>query len=214
MFTEAELAAFRAAGRERTWAPGEVVIHQGDQSRYAVLVTHGLVKVTADADTGYTSLLALRGPGELVGELACIDGRGRSATVSAMRVVHGIVVGEAEFRDLLVRDGGIALTVLRSVVGRLRDADVERVSHGAHPTGQRIARILLDLAMRHGSDVDDPKGGRTVTINQQELAGAAATSRESVVRTLRVLQREGLVSARRGLTIVHDLRRLGGWSGL
>ncbi|MEK8172695.1 helix-turn-helix domain-containing protein [Streptomyces sp. M19] len=49
-------------------------------------------------------------------------------------------------------------------------------------------------------------------MNQQELAGAAATSRETVVRTLGVLQHDGLVTTARGRTVVLDPGALERWA--
>lgn len=67
---------------------------------------------------------------------------------------------------------------------------------------QRVARHLLDLASEAESD---PRSGQelTVRVSQQELAAAAGTVREVVVRVLRELRREGVVhTGRDGITIV------------
>ncbi|MDI2129831.1 Crp/Fnr family transcriptional regulator [Yinghuangia seranimata] len=213
-FSSRQCAVLAGSGVARVWERGEELLRHGGPPDCAILIGEGLVKITAYADTGYEGLLALRGPGELVGELSCIDDKPRSATATAMRTVHGTVITAAAFRRLLARDGELSFAILRSVVGRLRDSDGMRLDQGAHPAGARIARVLLDLALRHGADVSDAPDARTVSVNQQELAGAAGTSRESVVRTLRVLQQDGLVSTSRGRTRINDMWRLGRWAGI
>ncbi|MFJ3880016.1 cyclic nucleotide-binding domain-containing protein [Streptomyces sp. NPDC090077] len=52
-----------------------------------LLILTGWTKVTASAATGYQALLALRGPGDIVGESAAVTGRPRSATVTALERV-------------------------------------------------------------------------------------------------------------------------------
>ncbi|TJZ95165.1 Crp/Fnr family transcriptional regulator [Actinacidiphila oryziradicis] len=207
-FGPEELVVLRAAGRVRAWERGEVLIRQGGHPDSVILITDGLTKVTSDSDNGYTSLLALRGPGELVGELSCLDGSPRSATVTAMVRVDGVVVAAATFRRLLGEHEKLSASVLCSVVARLRDSDILRAGHGAHTARVRVARVLVELARRYGVAEQTPPGAISVHMNQQELAGASATSRESVVRCLRTMQDEGLVETYRGRTVVLDLARL------
>nr|WP_277608044.1 Crp/Fnr family transcriptional regulator [Streptomyces boncukensis] len=192
---------------------GTVLMPEGTPSEEVVLIDSGLVKVTRAAENGYTSVLAVRGPGELLGELSCLDGRPRSATVTAMESVRGTVVSGERFRRLLAARGDLSLAVLRSVTARLRDADRLRAEHGAFPAGVRVARVLHEMALRYGEAVDGMPGALAVRVNQQELAGAAGTSRESLVRAFADLERDGLIVRRRGRTLVTDPAGLGSWLG-
>lgn len=178
-----------------------------------ILVLSGLAKVTAESDNGYTSVLALRGPGELVGELSCLDGSRRSATVTALERIEGVQLGKETFLRLLRDNAALTLAVLCSVVTRLRDSDSMRTEQGARSSRSLLARVLLDTAVRHGVPVDDPRGALVVRMNQQELAGAAGVSRESVVRSLRAMQEAGLVTTSRGRTCVLDLAGVRRWAG-
>jgi CRP/FNR family transcriptional regulator, cyclic AMP receptor protein len=210
-FTPDEEGVLRGAGRPKDWPAGAVIFFEGDPPDSVVLIHEGLVKTTADARSGYTSLLALRGPGELVGELACLDRRPRSATVTTMRPVHGTVITADRFIGLLEQNGALALSLVRSIIGRLRDSDRLRADQGALPTSTRVARVLLDLALHHGTEVRDAPDARTVTVSQADLASASGTSRESAVRALRQLQHDAIVSTSRGRITVHDVRALCRW---
>ncbi|MEE4544170.1 Crp/Fnr family transcriptional regulator [Streptomyces sp. V4-01] len=210
-FTNVELMLVHHAGRERTWDRGETLLPEGSLPDEVILVETGLVKVARQAPNGYTSVLAVRGPGDLLGELSCLDGRPRSATAVAMRPVTGVSVPAGRFLRLLEEHGALALAVLRSVAARLRDSDRLRADQGAYGSGIRVARVLLDMALAHGVPVADRPGALAVVVNQHELAGAAGTSRESVVRTLRVLQQDELVLVARGRLLVTDPERLARW---
>ncbi|GAA3888573.1 Crp/Fnr family transcriptional regulator [Streptomyces sedi] len=209
--TPEQLGLLHGAGSERSWARGEVVVLEGAPARDVILVESGLVKVTTVSANGYTSVLAVRGPGELLGELSCLDGGPRSATVTALGAVRGTVVPGERFRRLLAAHGALALAVLRSVAVRLRDSDRLRAEHGAYPAGVRVAGVLWEMAVRHGRPVAGPPGALAVRVTQQELAGAAGTSRESLVRALGELAAEGLIVRRRGHTVVVDLDGLRDW---
>ncbi|MCX4776510.1 Crp/Fnr family transcriptional regulator [Streptomyces sp. NBC_01264] len=205
-FTADELLLLRGAGRIRVWNRHDRLMGEGGPPDSVVLVVSGLAKITAESDNGYTSVLALRGPGELVGELSCLDGTVRSATVTAIERLEGVVIGAEAFQRVLSSHATLTLAVLRSVIARLRDSDGLRTEHGARTAAAMLAHVLLETAVRHGVDVPDPPGAIEVRMNQQELAGAAGISRESVVRCLRALQGSGLVSTSRGRTLVLDLQ--------
>ncbi|MDT3398121.1 Crp/Fnr family transcriptional regulator [Streptomyces sp. B1866] len=201
----------RGAGRPHTWNRRQTLIREGDHPDGVVLIGAGLTKITKHCENGYTSTLAVRGAGELVGEQACLDGGRRSATVTALEQVSGVVVPLDRFRRLLSADEALCLAVLCGMSVRLRDSEVLRADHGAWPGPVRVGQVLLGLAVRYGTDARERPGARSVPLNQNELAGAAATSRETVQRTMRRLQREGLADGARGRVVVLDPARLRRW---
>ncbi|MFE0457923.1 Crp/Fnr family transcriptional regulator [Kitasatospora sp. NPDC058965] len=205
----------KSVGQEVLWRRGELLIREGDTADRVLLLQQGLVKVTAVSATGFTSLLALRGPGELLGELSSVDGGPRSATATAMGEVAGVAVPAPRFTALMEANGGLALAVLRSVAVRLRESDVGRADLGALPTTARTALVLARLSQSYGTPVPDAANGlaRRLTINQQELAGAIGASRESVVRVLRVLTDHRLIVVSRGQVTVSDPALLARWPG-
>ncbi|MFJ9637164.1 Crp/Fnr family transcriptional regulator [Streptomyces sp. NPDC101178] len=206
------LALLGAAGVVHAWSRGEILMRQGERGDRAILLRQGLVKITTESANGYTSLLAFRGPGELVGELAVLDGGARSATVTAVRPVRGVIIPASRFAALIQEHGDLALAVLRGVSGRLRHSDRHREALGSRSAAVRIAHVLLEFAERHGTAAAD-RGptALAVSMTQQELAGAAGTSRESVVRTLRDLHDLGLVAMARGVVVVLDPAKLDSW---
>lgn len=206
------LALLGAAGVVHAWPHGEVLMRQGEPGDRAILLRRGLVKITTESATGYTSLLAFRGPAELVGELAVLDGGDRSATVTVVRPVRGVIIPASRFAALIQEHSDLALAVLRGVGGRLRHSDRHREALGSRSAGVRVAHVLLEFAERHGTAAPDwGPDALAVSMTQQELASAAGTSRESVVRTLRDLHDLGLVAMARGLVVVLAPAKLDSW---
>ncbi|MEU0971312.1 Crp/Fnr family transcriptional regulator [Streptomyces sp. NPDC005917] len=113
-FSPAEVKLLREAGHPRGWVRGEVLMREGEAADFVVLLTAGLVKATVDSANGYTSLLALRGPGE-PRRARLRRRRPAGATVTAMRRSEGVVVAADTFLRLLERDSALSLAVLRSV---------------------------------------------------------------------------------------------------
>src|SRR5436189_6200984 len=64
---------------------GEALFQRDDAGDGCYWLESGTVKVTVASSTGTERILAILGPGSIVGELAMLDGLPRSATVIALR---------------------------------------------------------------------------------------------------------------------------------
>jgi CRP/FNR family transcriptional regulator, cyclic AMP receptor protein len=211
-FDREQLGILRGAGRRVLWRPGGMLMCAGEAADYAVVLESGLVKIVSEAKNGYSTLLAVRGPGELVGELSCLDGGVRSATVVAKNEVVGHVIATDRFQGLLKMHNGLSYAVLLQVISRLRSSDDRRTELGSASSAERIVQVLLERARLHGKPVAGRPGVIEVDATQQELASAASTSRESAVRALGVLSRQELLAtASRGRIHLLDLDLLESW---
>ncbi|PRY42498.1 Crp/Fnr family transcriptional regulator [Umezawaea tangerina] len=184
-------ALLESVGTVRGYEPGAVICHQGEPSQHVLVVRGGLFRVTATSSSGHEKVLAVRGPGDIVGERSAVDGLPRSATVRALGEASALVIQPLRFTELCKRQPHIAWAVLTVVVSRQRDADRQRIQFSGTAT-QRVAAVLLDVALHRGVG-----SAGAVALSQEELASTAGTSRESLVRVLRLLREQGIVSTGR-----------------
>ena len=209
---QADRADLTARGRRRQWPAGASLYLEGESCTTVLIVASGRVKVFSLTAEGEEILLAVRGPGALLGELSAVDGAPRSASVAALEPVVALVVPIAAFVDYLRSHGDAAIALLQLVTARLRDADRKRVESAAYDIPGRVARRLLELAERFGEP--DGQGVRiAVALSQDELAGWVGASREAVAKALRVLRDRGFVTTgRRTMTVldIEGLRRRAG----
>ena len=205
MLTPEDIEVVRAAGRPRRWERGTTVMSEGDTSDWVLVLTDGRVKVSSHTSSGIEVVLAVRGPGALLGEMSAIDGSPRSATVTALEPIAGIAI--RDFTGFLQEHGRIAVLLMQLVTGRLRDADRKRIEYGAFDTTGRVATRLLELAERYGEKTN---GGVRVALplSQDELAGWTGASREAVSKALRTLRDRGLIETGRRRVVVHDMEGL------
>jgi CRP-like cAMP-binding protein len=201
-------SALAAAGAERHFRPGQVLFHAGDPSDHVLFIRDGRVKIVAASDTGAEAVLAVRGPGDFVGELSGIDGRVRSATAVALEELRATMLTATAFRRLLTTEPGLAFALLEVLAGRLREADRDRVEYGSKQTLPRVAARLVELAGSYGQLEDHGTVRINLPITQEELAGWVGASRESIARALAALRRAGAVSTARREVTVSDLAQL------
>jgi CRP/FNR family transcriptional regulator, cyclic AMP receptor protein len=199
-------------GPEREYPPGMVLCVEGDPATHVFILLDGWVKIFSVTGDGRESTLALRSPGDIVGEMAGETIGRRNATVQAMVTVRALIVGFDRFSSFLDTHQGGSRAYRHVMVYRWRDADamlrIRTVTNGA----QRLAGLLLSLAERLGGQ---PEGVIEIALplSQDELASLAGTSRATVARALNGWRRRGLVRTgqrRITLTDVPGLRRIAG----
>ncbi|WP_033319625.1 Crp/Fnr family transcriptional regulator [Streptomyces yerevanensis] len=203
-------SALLALGHELTFAPRVVILHEHEPSSHVLLIVQGWSKVTAAAPNGYEALLALRGPGDIIGESAALTGRPRSATVTALEQVRGVAVERKRFTDFLAHSPAVSFVLLGLTSDRTRAADRRRLEFASMSVRERFAVLLLDLARAHGRRTDEGIE-LSVPLSKQELAGSIGASREMVQRLLKDLRtRHVVVTGRRTLLIIRPdiLRRI------
>lgn len=201
--TEAERAALTAAGHVKVWRPGEFLALQGSAPTSMFVVLRGWVKISATNYRGDDAPLATRGPAEIVGEMAPISGLPRTATMQAIDEVHTLVVSRERLLNVLRRSPHIAEELLRTATIRLQQSDRLRLESGGPDFPQRLAAVLLELALQYTPDWAE---GKQVDLhfNQGELASFARVSRSTLVRGLEELRKLGVVkTARQRITIMH-----------
>jgi CRP/FNR family transcriptional regulator, cyclic AMP receptor protein len=205
----AHAAALRALGGRRRFGPGAVLFHEREPGADVLLLVLGRVKLGCVTDEGREAVLAIREPGDLIGEMSPLDGAPRLATATALEPVEVLAVPGDAFVAFLARTPDAAMAMVRTLSRRLRDADRKRIGFFAQDTVGRVCSRLVELADRFG----EPSGGAVqvdLSFTQEELAGWTGSSREAVIKALRSLRELGWIATRRrGVTLldVAALRR-------
>jgi CRP-like cAMP-binding protein len=200
--TPQEHRAFLRRGRRRRYRGGTTLFREGERSEGVLAVLSGRVKVSYFTDEGREIVLAVRGAGELLGELSTIDGEPRSATGTALGPVEALAVSADTFAGFLEEYPRVSLVLLRTLSRRLREATRRRIEYGALDTTGRVAARLVELADQYG----EASGSRVrilLPLTQEELAGWVGASREAVSKALGALRARGWIEThRRGITVL------------
>jgi CRP-like cAMP-binding protein len=201
-------------GTERRFRAGSRMLRQGDMGTHALALVEGLVKVVRHGRDGEVTLLAFRGPGDLLGEVAVFDGGPRIADVVALRPCRAMVLEASGFRALVERQGMVSELMLQTLA-RLRESNLRQAELLTLPLVTRLARALVRLA-----DLTAPAAPRTRTgtgtegtlrltgLTQEELALAIGVTRNSVVGALQRLREAGAVETARRSVTIRDMEAL------
>lgn len=205
--SEEDLAFLKDVGVQRSFELGTALFVVGEEARRVLILTKGRVKIMASLADGREVVLAVRGPGEILGELGVITETARSASVIAVDPVEALAVSANDFRRLLERSSHVAIWILKRMVARLLAADWTRIEFGTSDATARIAGRLVELADQYGKETDD---GIVIDlpISQEELASWIGASREAVNKAMQQLRGLDWISTSRRSIIVKDISAL------
>ncbi|MBS0517294.1 MAG: Crp/Fnr family transcriptional regulator [Proteobacteria bacterium] len=189
--------------RLRSLASGQVVFREGDEADGLYGVLSGRIVVTVDSPNGKELILNTFGPGSFFGEIAFLDGRGRTATAVAREASRLVFLGRAAFLPFLRERPAAAIRMIAFLCERLRRT-TQLVQDSAFldvPT--RLAKQMAVMAQDYG-ERGASETTLTIAVSQAELAHMLGVSREVVSRQLALWRHAGAIDIGRGRIVVHD----------
>ena len=207
-----ERDALAGLGMRRDYPAGATMCFEGDPATHVFILLAGWVKVLSATKDGHEIVLALRGDGDLVGEIAGeVSGR-RNATIQAIGKVRALIVPHDRFSLFLDANSGANHAYRRAVTQKFDDTNTMLRSWAGTSGRQRLAGLLLDLAEQHGRAVNDAIH-LAMPLSQEELASMAGTSRATLTRAYANWRQRRLIrTGQRWITILDPpgLRQIAG----
>ena len=199
LLSENELALLTRVVVRKSYARGSQILSAGDPTDSLYVLISGRIKVFMSDLDGKEVILSILGPNEFFGEMGLIDNSPRSANVVALEPCELICVSKLDFKRCLSENFEMAMTVMRGLVKRLREADKQIGSLALMDVFGRVARLLLESA-------DDVDGEKIVTkkLSKQDIARMIGASREMVSRVMKHLQVAGYIEVRGEAIVIRD----------
>ena len=174
-------------------ARGQTLFRAGDACDGCYWINEGLLKVWVEAPSHRERILAILGPGALVGELSLIDGAPRSAFVTAIRESKLAFVTRAAFDAFGAAHPEMFRHISVLLARHLRDNNDALVATSFLSLKGRAARALLSLADAFGEDVGSGRILIHQKVSQGDVAAMAGIARENLSRILQEWTRKSLI---------------------
>jgi CRP-like cAMP-binding protein len=178
-----------------------LLLREGDPTDHVYVLTAGWVRVSTVLADGREVLYALRGPGDVLGELSAVLNGGRTASVRTIEPVKVVQLTGVTFLASLRDRPELAIAVIKELATRLREAEMARVDLATVDVSRRVATYLLRLVADHG--VAGPSGIEIdMPLTQQDIANRVGSSLRAVARAIAVLRGRGVVVTARKRIVV------------
>ncbi|WSQ15105.1 Crp/Fnr family transcriptional regulator [Streptomyces sp. NBC_01231] len=201
VFGEELWSQLRDLAPRRVRPARSVLLRQGDPGTHVILMESGSTLVTLTGGNGERTLLAVRGAGELLGELAVLDSQPRTASVIAAERCFVHIIPAADFLAFVDKYDLLA-ALLRHAIARVREAETVRLEMATSPVAVRLASALgrlLQAASGAGAEY-------IVRLTQAELSQMIGASRNAVGAALKPWRDRGwLATEAAGGLVVRDI---------
>ncbi|MBE0627390.1 MAG: cyclic nucleotide-binding domain-containing protein [Burkholderiales bacterium] len=199
VLSESELVLLTKVVVRKSYVRGSQILRAGDPTDSLYILISGRAKVFMSDLDGKEVILAILGPNEFVGEMGLIDNSTRSASVMALESCEVVCISKSDFKRCLAENFDMAMTVMRGLVKRLRDADKQVGSLALMDVFGRVARLLLETA-----EIVDGEKVVTRKLSKQDIARMIGASREMVSRVMKHLQEAGYIELRGDNVVIRE----------
>jgi len=184
----------------RRVAAGQAIFHREGPGDGLYGVLSGRVAFTVDSAEGKELILNILGPGEFFGEIALLDGKGRTAAAVARDNCQLLFIDRAEFFSFVSHRPEMMLAIIATLCARLRRA-TDYIENSAFLNfSTRLAKQLLELLSEPGRGEQET----ALSISQGELASMLGVSRELVNAQLVAWSEAGIINQGRGRLVVQN----------
>jgi CRP/FNR family cyclic AMP-dependent transcriptional regulator len=205
--SRSDQAELLTLARPRMCLPGETVFRQGEPCTDLLMIFVGTISESATPDDGDPVPVAIKGPGDLLGHLAVLDGeREHITTAISTSPKSGLAwaITTRAFEGFLREHHKAGQSLMHYIAGELRRTTHAKVELAGSTARTKVIHVLTELATDFGvHDTDGVDLG--VLLSQQELAGLAGVSERAIEQVLSALRREGHVTTRYRRIIIRDL---------
>ncbi len=190
---------------QSSFRPGANVITAEQPGESAYIILTGSVKVHVAQPDSTDVILAILGPGELVGEMSLADSLGRSANVTTLEESALLWMDRATFRTSLREMPTMSHNLVNLLSRRLRLANAHARSLAALDVHGRVANQILAFAREYGEAAPDGDVLIPLRLTQTDLAGLVGASRVRVNQALGYYRQRNYLSVDKDHRItVHD----------
>lgn len=202
--TDGELERASAGVTERRYPKGGYICHKGDKAEHWTGIITGLAKMSAVSRGGKAITFTGIGAGAWFGEGTVLKGEARKYDVEALRETHLLLMHKTTFQWLCENSVGFNRFLVRQLNERLAMFIAATEYDRLLAAEAKVARHLAWLC----NPILNPDVRGRIEITQEELSFLAAVSRQTVNRSLQLLEASRLIRTDRGTVEILDLEKL------
>jgi CRP-like cAMP-binding protein len=190
--SDADVTALSRLSQRRRYPKDTVVFFENEEGDFLFVIVQGRIKVAILGDDGREIILSVLSPADFFGEMALLDNEPRSATAIAIEDTELLSLHRSDFQSVVGDNPAISAALIKILTARLRRANHQISTLALLDVYGRVARVILDMAKEEGRRLKDGRiAFRRAT--HQEIANRIGTTRETVTRMLKDLERQGLI---------------------
>jgi CRP/FNR family transcriptional regulator, cyclic AMP receptor protein len=193
----------------KTFSPNTTLMTAEQAGEVVYFVLTGTVKVHVEQEDGGDVIIAILGPGEIVGEMSALGHIERSASVITIETSTLLWIDRDNFKRSLISMPMLAFNLAGILATRLRHANEKIQTLATQSVEGRVARQLLVFAEQYGQQGEHGETLIAVRLTQSDIAALIGASREHINKVIVSYKERGYISVDRNYRItIHDQQAL------
>jgi len=169
-----------------------IILMEAETGNSLFIINKGSVKISRVSDEGKEVILTILKEGDFFGEMSLLNGKTRSANVTAIEDSELLMLRREDFFNLLHSHPELSITLLKELAKRIRVSDTQIKSLSLLDAVGRVASAVMQL-VETGGTIEKGKMILDKLPSQQDVANMAGTSRETVSRAFNLFIKEGYI---------------------
>jgi CRP/FNR family transcriptional regulator len=178
---------------DRSYLPGDVIYNQGDMSDGLYAVHSGMIGLRRYESDGSSLLLHLVRNGTVFGYRSYLSKTEHSVTAEVLMPGKICFIQSRTVQVLLKQNPNVGLGFLEHSLANMKDMEAKYVRAAVLPVKSRVLHFLLTLNEQYGSKTENGEHILDIPLNRRDLASAVGTTPETLSRTVRLIEEDGLV---------------------
>src|SRR6056297_730247 len=204
---ENELSIIEDIKRLKKIKKDEIIFFEGERGEYIYIIKKGKVKMLKMDQNGDEQILNIFKKDDLLAEVIIFDKDNYPATAIALSNVEVYAINSHKLSKIFLNHPQITVKVMKVMSRRLRRAQQNIRDFGLKDSKSRLASLLYHLGERHG-DRKENEISISLFLTQKELANMIGTTRETVSRSLKNIEKQNIISTSRKEIVINDLEKL------
>ena len=202
-----ELNIINNITRVKKFKKDEIIFFEGEIGNYIYIIKSGKVKMLKMNQNGDEQILNIFKNDDILAEVILFDKENYPATAIALTEVELYSINSKKLSKIFLNHPQITVKVMKVMSSRLRRAQQNIRDFGLKDSKSRLASLLYHLAERHG-DRKENEISISLFLTQKELANMIGTTRETVSRSLKNIEKQNIISTSRKEIVINDLEKL------
>lgn len=197
-----ELKELSEERKIKSYRKKDFIYQEDDYANYLYFIIKGKVKCIKTDDYAKDFVNDIHGEGEFIGYMTLLEEGDYHETAVAMEPTKVAVIPRQDFLTLIQKNRDVATNFIKMLSGNVRDREKRLLQLAYTPVRERVADALIQLKEKGHARNGTPD---QLKISREDLASIIGTAKESLIRTLSHLKKEGLVSTDgQGIEILNE----------
>jgi CRP/FNR family transcriptional regulator, cyclic AMP receptor protein len=185
------------------FAAREVLFGRGEPGKALFFILSGRVRLSVVSEEGRELAFRQAAEGEIIGEIAVLDGGQRSADATAIAHVEALSLSRIDLLDLVAAEPALQGRVIQFLCQRLRETSLQLEMIALMPIETRVARLLLAMVRQAGIAATGKFASLPLSLSQSEIAMLLGASRPKVNIAIGELETAGALKRTEGGFLCH-----------